>query len=152
MSSPMHVRRLAEDERGAALVEFTLVLPVLLLLFVLVVEIGHVLREHQMVTQGVRDATRYLGRVPDPTDATVQATARALANRSSLARTDVEVVVNVGADASGGNLRSVARPVTVTATVTVDVPVVGPVLRIVGGNAADSLTFTIVDQTRHYGG
>ena len=44
-----------------------LVLPVLLALFALVAEGGRVLWHHQLISKGVRDATRYLSRVDDPT-------------------------------------------------------------------------------------
>ena len=51
-----HTRR--EKSRGAALLEFALVAPLLLLLLFGVVEFGFVFNDYQSVRQGVRDATR----------------------------------------------------------------------------------------------
>ena len=51
-----HTRR--ERSRGAALVEFALVAPLLLLLLFGVIEFGFVFNDYQSVRQGVRDATR----------------------------------------------------------------------------------------------
>jgi hypothetical protein len=54
------------DRAGAALVEFTIVAPFLLLLGLGLIEFGNVLYRHQLILTGVRDAARYLSRVDDP--------------------------------------------------------------------------------------
>ncbi|MFW5678922.1 MAG: TadE/TadG family type IV pilus assembly protein [Pseudomonadota bacterium] len=150
----MHARRLWHNERGAALVEFTIVLPLLLLLFALVVEAGNVLREHQMATQGVRDAVRYLSRVPDPSATEARDEARLLAERVSLQGTTIVMAAPVIADVDASTLRGPATTpvITVTASVDVPVPLIGPILRLFGGTAPTILSFTVVDQARHYGG
>lgn len=52
------------DERGAALVEFTLVLPLLLVLGAGLSEFGLMLHQQQVITKSVRDAARYAAREP----------------------------------------------------------------------------------------
>jgi Flp pilus assembly protein TadG len=49
---------------GAALVEFTLVAPLLLLLMCGMAEFASALRQYHIMEKGVRDAGRYLARVP----------------------------------------------------------------------------------------
>ena len=54
------------DRAGTALVEFTIVVPFLLVLGLGMIEFGNVLYRHQLILTGVRDAARYLSRVDDP--------------------------------------------------------------------------------------
>ncbi len=56
-------RRGLEDKRGAALIEFTLVLPILLALAFGVTEFGRIIQHHHVVQKGVRDSARYLARI-----------------------------------------------------------------------------------------
>jgi hypothetical protein len=74
-----HVRRLRCETRGAALVEFTLVAPVLISLMCGLAEFSLALRQYHIMEKGVRDAARFLSAVPahppctgivDPTGAT----------------------------------------------------------------------------------
>jgi hypothetical protein len=55
---------LAGDARGSVTVELVIWLPLLIGLVVLVVEAGRVLVAHDVMVNGVRNATRYLSRVP----------------------------------------------------------------------------------------
>lgn len=57
------LRRLRRDDSGAALVEFALVLPMMLLVFAVIVEGSRLMIAFQSAIGGVRDATRYLARV-----------------------------------------------------------------------------------------
>lgn len=63
-------RGLAACSSGAALVEFSLTLPLLLSLAFGVGEFGRLLYQHQLIVTGIRDAARYLARVSDPIAAT----------------------------------------------------------------------------------
>lgn len=157
-------RAFGRDCRGAALVEFTITLPLLLILFALIVEVAGVVREHQILNEGTRDAARYLSRVPDPADAGAVAGARNLAltgsldaslpNRTAAWSDPTSVQVTVDAlDNSAGGLRGPAtlQVVTVRATVTVDVPLIGPVLRLFGADTPATLDLSAVDQARHFG-
>ena len=58
------LRRLKRQTRGAALVEFTLLAPLLLLLMCGLAEFANALREYHIMAKGVRDAARYLAHVP----------------------------------------------------------------------------------------
>src|SRR5687767_807230 len=55
--------RLARNERGVALVEFAILLPILLLLFAVTIEGTRMMWSYQTAIAGVRDAARYLGRI-----------------------------------------------------------------------------------------
>lgn len=60
--------------QGAALVEFTVVFPLLLSLCLGVIEFGRILQHHHLLTKSMRDAARYLARtqLPNcPADTTV---------------------------------------------------------------------------------
>lgn len=48
---------------GAALVEFVIVFPMMILFFAIMVEFGRLYWGYQSITAGVRDAARYVGRV-----------------------------------------------------------------------------------------
>src|SRR5688500_8359442 len=71
-------RRLIRDDRGGAIAEFMLGLVPLVLALALIFEFGRAFWSHQAVIKGVRDATRYLTRVEDPSDPAVQAVAQSL--------------------------------------------------------------------------
>lgn len=77
---------LGHDRRGTAIVEAAIVLPVMILLLFGLIEIGRALMEHHTLTRSVRDAARYVARVPllcpatdDPTWSGVKSIARNLA-------------------------------------------------------------------------
>src|SRR5215831_837871 len=56
MRQPRKHRR--EDQRGAVIVEFAVVIPILLFLFVGVVDYGLILREHQILQNAAREGAR----------------------------------------------------------------------------------------------
>ncbi len=57
-------RRFIKNRKGAALVEFTLVAPLLIMLMCGVAEFANAMRQYHIMEKGVRDAGRYLARVP----------------------------------------------------------------------------------------
>jgi len=71
-------RGLWRDQGGAALVEFSLVAPMLLSLGLGMTELGRFMYQYQLVVEGLRDAGRYIARL-DPADATNQTNAANLA-------------------------------------------------------------------------
>src|SRR5512134_481275 len=75
----LRLKQLWADRRGASLVEFTVVMPFLVLLGFGTFEYGSALYGHHMVTTGLRDAARYLARVDDPTSSAEQDRAKQLA-------------------------------------------------------------------------
>lgn len=64
---PNSIHRFRQSEDGAALVEFALVLPMMLLVFAVIVEGARMMFAYQSAISFVRDATRYLARIV-PTD------------------------------------------------------------------------------------
>lgn len=54
------MKRLRSDERGQAITEFALVIPVLLLILMGVVEIGRIFHAYLVVEEAARDAARYV--------------------------------------------------------------------------------------------
>lgn len=60
MALSARLRELGLDRKGAALVEFTLVAPLLIGLMCGLAEFGQALRQYHVMEKGVRDAARYL--------------------------------------------------------------------------------------------
>lgn len=56
----MRTRTSSRNQAGAALIEFALVLPILLILSLVVIEVGRALLAYGELTKSVRDAARYL--------------------------------------------------------------------------------------------
>jgi Flp pilus assembly protein TadG len=78
------LQRLCRDRSGAALVEFTLVGPLLITLALGMFTFGRGLYQYQQVVNGVRDAARYLAHQSNPSDSTLQAQAKTLATKGCL--------------------------------------------------------------------
>ncbi len=60
-------KKLTHDESGAALVEFSILLPVLFTAFFGMIEFGRVIYQNHVAEKGVKSAARYLARVIDAT-------------------------------------------------------------------------------------
>lgn len=58
-----HIRRFANDRSGAALVEFALALPLIILVSYISIDGLRLMWSYQAATAGVHEATRYLARV-----------------------------------------------------------------------------------------
>src|SRR5260221_5406472 len=72
------------NRSGAALVEFTLVAPLLVTLAFGMLAFGRGLYQYQQVVNGVRDAARYLAHQSNPSDSTLQSQAKTLATKGCL--------------------------------------------------------------------
>lgn len=68
------LRTLRSDRSGAAMIEFAISLPILLLILAIVIEGSRISWTHQAAAAGVRDASRYIARLAPP-DICVDATA-----------------------------------------------------------------------------
>jgi Flp pilus assembly protein TadG len=75
--------RVLRDQNGSALIEFTIMAPLLLSLIFGMAEFGRFLYQYQMVLEGLRDASRYLARL-DANDATNQSNAANLATTGTI--------------------------------------------------------------------
>jgi len=154
--------RLTGDDRGGAIAEFMLGLVPLVIAFALIFEFGRAFWSHQAVIKGVRDATRYLTRVEDPTDATAQEIAQRLlltgqqeeggtARWSSGSEPVMEVSITE-VDNTAGAFRGPAtiRIVNLAANVELQLPL-GGVFALFGGEPLGVVTYSVGDTARHYG-
>jgi Flp pilus assembly protein TadG len=81
------MRHLRRADRGAAAVEFAMILPLLILMVVGFAEIGRILQYHHMISKSVNDAAHYLARVSDPTAANAKTVACNLAKSGQVTGT-----------------------------------------------------------------
>jgi Flp pilus assembly protein TadG len=140
------------SERGSATIEFLVILPIFLGALAISFEFGHGLWAHQIVTKGVRDATRYLARVP--LTATNIAYAQNLAETGSITGTaanfpwsaSATVTINQHAlDYSSSNFRRSGSVIEIEAKV----PVTLTMLNFFGMGTA--VTLDVKDQARWIG-
>lgn len=78
------MRSLLRDDNGSALVEATIIIPVLLVLVFGVFEFSNLFWQQQLVSAGVRDAARYLARSINPTTSVAETAAENLAVTGSV--------------------------------------------------------------------
>jgi TadE-like protein len=148
---------IGRDERGAALVEAALMLPLFLALVGGVCEFGFFLYQQQMASAGVRDAARYLALTADPKGGIVQGAARNLAVSGyiqggppriadwSTAEVSVSVTpIDNSSDVFGG-----ASPIEV---ITVSTSFTYASLGFLGLLGLTPPTITVTHQERHVGG
>jgi Flp pilus assembly protein TadG len=104
-------RRRGPAQRGQALLETALVLPVLLLLAFGVVGVGRVLQAQMAVSAVAREAARVAALAGTPSEASARGAAHALevARGYGLTQGSLEVSVDPGELARGGQVRSAAR-------------------------------------------
>lgn len=69
----LRIAGFCKDDKGASLVEMTLVTPFLVFLGLGVSEFGHTLYHQHLITTGLHDASRYLARFDDPLAAAADA-------------------------------------------------------------------------------
>lgn len=154
--------RFRRSEDGAAVVEFAVTLPVMLLFFFIVVEFGRLYWGYQSTIAGVRDASRTLARIA-PIDICLTG--------GSLSGYDAQLKTIVSNDRSGtsvfpaqvtvdsvaatlscvsGTYRTSPAPVaTVVATVTLQFPL-GSIAGLFGAPYS-SMTTRVTDTVRIYG-
>lgn len=152
----------ASDDEGAIVVEFSLVLPIMLLVLALTVESARMAWSYQSVIAGVRDAARYLARM---TPLEICTTGGSVAASGTLLKQIVErdldgtalfssrVTVNSVTPSYtcvSGSYRVNPVPVgTVSANITIHFPM-GNVLSLFG-NGLSSVTTDVTDTSRIFG-
>ncbi|MCB2114789.1 MAG: pilus assembly protein [Rhodobacteraceae bacterium] len=157
------LRRFAREEEGAALVEFAMVLPMLLLIFAMIVESARVMIGFQSAIAGVRDATRYLARIAPmnicatgTAISTYDAQVGAIANQNLgtffLPQNVTVTSVSSSLDCTKTGTYRISPPpiATVTAVVTIAMPFSG-LFAFGGGNTTPTFSTTISDSARVYG-
>lgn len=157
------LRRFRRDEAGAALVEFAIVLPMLLLIFGVIIEGGRLFWSYQATIAGVRDAARYLARAAPTnicatggsvvgysgqlTTIVQQSSSGASLFPQSISVTSVTPSYVCVTGAYRGGTVGIA---TVTANLTVTFPFAG-VFTFFGGNALGTINTSVTDRNRIYG-
>lgn len=155
-------RRFARAERGAALVELAVSLPLMLLLFAVIVEGGRLMWSYQATAAGVRDAARYLGRIAASDACSAGADFSAFDDRlfdivtqtSTQNAVFPQMITITGVDSTlvcvDGDLRIDPAPVAeVTATLRIEFPFTG--LFTYAGHELLTITTTVTDQSRVFG-
>ncbi|PWJ20305.1 TadE/TadG family type IV pilus assembly protein [Jannaschia seohaensis] len=159
--------RLRRDERGLALAEFALSLPLLMLVLAVTIEGGRMFYSYQAAIQGVRDASRYVGRVVPSdlcssggsidsfvTGEDLEGRLSAQANAAGAfppAITITDVVLDSRCEGVAGDYRVSPAPIAiVTATLRIEFPFSG-VMRFATGNPAGAITTQITDEARIFG-
>lgn len=79
-----NLSQLKENQDGAAVMEFTLLLPFLIMIVLGVLEFGRFLIDYQYIITGVRDATHYLARIEGSVTTAHQTTAQNLATTGNV--------------------------------------------------------------------
>ena len=136
MPGPLHrwAQSIARDERGAAVVEFAIVVPILMLLVLGIIDFGRMLAVSGGLAAAVRDGTRAAAVASNPSDATQQTSIknRVITSFQPLGGAALQASnIAVSSDATAGT-------VTVTVTGYIYQPLT-PVFRMVG---AGTLSFT----------
>lgn len=156
------LRKFSTDESGAALVEFAILLPMMLLVFAVIIEGGRLMWSYQSVNAGVRDAARYLARVA-PADicsaggsvagytGELETIVRESITGNSIfpAKITVNSVTPSLSCVAGTYRVSPAPVVQVAATMTITFPFAG--LFDLSGQSLGSLTKVVTDQSRVFG-
>ncbi|WP_376871886.1 TadE/TadG family type IV pilus assembly protein [Albirhodobacter sp. R86504] len=154
-------RRFAREDSGAALVEFALVLPMMLLFIGLSIEGARLFWAYQATVSGVRDAARYISRAVDTDictqggslsqwEAELSAIIAQARDGGTVFPAGVEVTA-VSADLScaSGYQGGTTAVATVTAQLRIDYPFGGFFALV--GLTLDSASTSVSDQTRIIG-
>lgn len=163
MARLTHILRcFGRRQDGAALVEFGILLPVLLLLFAVTIESARTFWAYQATISGVRDATRYLARIAPLNICTSggslngfagQVTAIVEQNAAGTSFFPASITVNSVTPSHScvaGTYRVSPAPVaTVTANITIAFPFSG--IFTLNGGTLTTKTTTVTDQARIFG-
>jgi Flp pilus assembly protein TadG len=132
--SRAHVR----SERGAELVEFAIVLPVLLLITMGIVDFGFMFQRYVVLTNAAMEGAR-IAVLPGYTTPDVQARVQQYASNGGIPGTVPAVVTNVNLPAPGGATWP-GKQVTVTHDYGFNY--LGPIAAIFGGGSGRTVTLT----------
>jgi Flp pilus assembly protein TadG len=131
-------RQSREGERGQALVEFAITLPILLFLLLGIVDFARAWNVYEVLTDAGREATRLAVVDNGSTEADVRAVVRAAAGRAGISVQDDQIVIEEGA-ARGD-------PTTVTINYGHDLKWVGWMMGLAGADRV--LDFSVTSTMR----
>lgn len=140
------VGRAIGDTRGAEVIEFALVLPILMLALAAILDMGFLFNSYEVVTNAAREGAR-LAAIPGHTDTQIETRVANYVAAAGLKTANVTTtvtrpeVLNVGAATING--------VKVVVTYRHDYMVLGPLVELVqAGKSFDSATLTAVSTMR----
>ena len=139
----MTLRRLIRNERGAELVEFALVLPLLLGMFAGIVDFGRMFQRLEVTTNAAREGAR-LASLPGYSQTDVQNRVRAYMDQGvrvgAGARTTVtRTFVNITPGGGGAQFQAAQVVVNYNDSYLI----LGPIAGLLGGDAASFTTVTL---------
>ena len=143
--SLMRFARSLRDTRGAEIVEFALVTPVLLVVLAGIVDMGFMFNSYEVITNAAREGAR-LAAVPGWTDTAVKTRVNAYIaaaglNTNTVVTTVDPVAVNVGAGTING--------VKVVVSYPYNYMMLGPMVKLVQSSASfDTITLTAASTMR----
>ncbi len=138
-------RRLLGCERGAELIEMALVTPVLLLLVLGIVDFGFLFQQYVVLTNAAAEGAR-VGTLPGygPGDAEARVQAYAVnGGVTGVVNADARIVT---LPAAGG---TTWRGMQVTVTHPYTLQYIAPIMALVGGTSASTITLTARSTMRH---
>lgn len=135
------MRRRTASERGAELVEFALVLPLLLVVFAAIVDFGFLFQRYEVVTNAAREGAR-IASLPGYGTTDVQNRVAAYLDEGIGPGTSAKTVTTMTATpiAVGAGPVVQARQVVVQYTDTYTV--LGPIVSLIGGTGLGTVTLT----------
>ena len=148
--SPMHrpsrlarLRRLSASERGTALLETALTLPLLLLVSVSIFEFGRAYQTWQVLTNAAREGAR-VAVLPNPAAGSIETRVRAYMQAGQLPNAASAAVL-----VDGNRIVSLGGAATAKSSlVTINYPfsfiVLNPIARLIAGNTTLGAAFTMV--------
>lgn len=148
--------RFHNDDTGTAALEAAIVIPALMVLGLGAVEFSNAFYDHQLISMGVRDAARYLARVPQPDDTAAQANAKDIAVYGGVGDSKPRVagwstgdvtVSSTAIDNTDGTYRGSATIYIVTVSTTLTYPQIG----LLKGLGLTPPAFTITHSERAIG-
>jgi Flp pilus assembly protein TadG len=137
-------RRLVRSESGAELIEFSLTLPLLLLIVLGILEFGLMFREYEIITNAAREGAR-IGILPSYQPADITARVNAYLTTAGLNTSLATVTPGAAASETVGTQCISMRPVTVAYTHAV--PFLGGIVSFFGGTFAP-MTLTATSKMR----
>ena len=146
----MTLRRFRQNERGAEMIEFALILPVLLAMLAGIADFGRLFQRLEVTTNAAREGAR-LATLPGYNQTDVQNRVRAYMDQGirvgAGAQTNVtRTVVNITPGGGGAQFQAAQVVVSYTDSYLI----LGPIVALLGGNAANfgNVTLTATSTMR----
>jgi Flp pilus assembly protein TadG len=134
----VNLRRFVRSERGAELIEMALVTPILLLLVMGIVDFGFLFQRYVVLTNAAVEGAR-VASMPGYTTADAAARVQAYATNGGVPGTVTAVATAVSLPGAGGGTWPGMQ---MTVTHVYNLQYIAPIVTLVGGSSAASVTLT----------